>query len=800
MKKNNKKLTTLILAGVCAASIGFATVGAIATADEAAASKYKITDVFATSGTAATDKVSFALGNDEYVRYNRDLAFKWYTAKDTASYFNMQFSFSNLDFTSITFEMESEASVVNEEEKAVNAVEFKVVENALQAAVVNAATTDENKQFQAISYVAGETLTLSFLEGSSFDTFKIKLNDVTFTEEFTDIGANYGDYTYEEIHPLEITAVAAAEKETSLTILNINGQSFDENHVKDGQITDDTAPVLVVNEDVTTFQYGTAFSLEYEKVDVLQSSGLTETKKYYQWNPADEKVSYDNTLSSSVYFMDTVYYVDPANPANVVKDQTSGFTATNVLRENGKEYISVKFTLTDDSNKSADYYLSWYASGVESKTLTENTEGATPVATDYIIIEKNEEGAKYKYITPNEADKTNVVDAALEGLVATYQDKLDEAAKKVSAGSDSKISIPDVEWLINDNGGYRALKFTISYRTPSTTSSPKSSTGLAYNGLKFTTSEEGEYEFKIFAIDKGGNSMQYYLDGELVEVDGTTVWEIEEIPSFQFTIDDKDIGVEDPSSTNNSARLVEKILDQTYTLSGLTVVGTTQQKSDFALYRFDNTNCPKVTEGMLFTVKYSSITEAAKSKLTQVGTVYKDYFDLYLSEYATLLAKQETVFGADATAAEIAQVKACFKEIKEYNSKITESDPEWEEYNKYNWNPSSKSFTTAAEGSFVIFADYWEDGLFMNRAAGYKVIAVESQADVIKGESEFSMWVENNLVSVILFGVAGVLLIIIIVLLFVKPSDESLEDVEKNEAKKKAKKAKKEKTVEKTEE
>ncbi len=792
MKRKNKKLTTLILAGVCAASIGAATVGVVATADEAPT--YKITDVFATSGTAATDKVSFALSNGEYVRYNRDLAFKWYTAKDTASYFNMQFSFSNLDFTSITFEMESEASVVNEEEKAVNAVEFKVVENALQAAVVNADTTNENKQFQAISYAAGETLTLSFLEGSAFDTFKVKLNDVTFTEEFTDIGANYGDYTYEEIHPLEITAALAADKETSVTIQSLNGQSFDASHVQGGQITDDTAPVLVVNEDVTTFQFGTAFSLSYEKVDVLQSTGLTENKKYYQWNPADEKVSYDNTLSSSVYFMDTVYYVDPSNPANVVKDKTSGFTATNVLKENGKEYISVKFTLTDDSNKSADYYLSWYASGVESKTLTEKTEGATPVATDYIVIEKNEEGAKYSYITLNDAEKKNEQDeTAMESGVAAYQTLLRKAAASVSAGADSKISLPDVEWLIQDNGGYRALKFTISYRTPSTTTSPKSSTGLSYNGLKFTTSEEGDYEFKIFAVDKAGNAMKYYLDGKLVEVSTDNIWDIDEIPSFEFTIDDKEISVEDPSANNNSERLVEKVLDQTYTLSGLTVVGTTNEKSDYALYRFDNSKCPLVTDGMLYNVKYSAITAAARGKLDKVGTDYTSYFDLYLTEYATLLAKNESVYGDDATAAEIAQVKSCFTEIKEYNSKITESDPEWEAYNKYNWSVSSKSFTTVTEGNFIVFADYWEDGLFMNRAAAYKVISVESQADVIEGESEFSAWVQNNLVSVILFGVAGVLLIIIIILLFVKPSGESLEDVEKNEEKRKAKAKKAEK-------
>ena len=42
-----------------------------------------------------------------------------------------------------------------------------------------------------------------------------------------------------------------------------------------------------------------------------------------------------------------------------------------------------------------------------------------------------------------------------------------------------------------------------------------------------------------------------------------------------------------------------------------------------------------------------------------------------------------------------------------------------------------------------------------------------------------SEWLKNNMVSIILFGVAGVLAIAVVVLLFVKPSNETLEDVDK---------------------
>ena len=74
--------------------------------------------------------------------------------------------------------------------------------------------------------------------------------------------------------------------------------------------------------------------------------------------------------------------------------------------------------------------------------------------------------------------------------------------------------------------------------------------------------------------------------------------------------------------------------------------------------------------------------------------------------------------------------------------------------------------------------------------AGYKAIDVSDKQDVNPGDSE---WLKKNMVSVILFAIAGVMLILIIILLFVKPSDETLEDVGAATAAKKEKKAKKSK-------
>ena len=88
---------------------------------------------------------------------------------------------------------------------------------------------------------------------------------------------------------------------------------------------------------------------------------------------------------------------------------------------------------------------------------------------------------------------------------------------------------------------------------------------------------------------------------------------------------------------------------------------------------------------------------------------------------------------------------------------------------------------------------FTDSQLFGNYAAAYKAISVDADIDSIPGETE---WLQNNIASIVLFSIAGVMLIVVIILLLVKPSDESLEDVDEadDKKKKKAKKSKKEKT------
>ena len=135
-------------------------------------------------------------------------------------------------------------------------------------------------------------------------------------------------------------------------------------------------------------------------------------------------------------------------------------------------------------------------------------------------------------------------------------------------------------------------------------------------------------------------------------------------------------------------------------------------------------------------------------------------------------------------------MKNCFERIGEQGDRINNQD---DRYEKYEWNPTSQSFATVEKGEYLILADFWEEEIPSQRAAAYKLVVVENEVDEIEGTDD---WWENNLLSVILFSVAGLMLIIIVILLLIKPSDETLEDVDaeavaKTEKKKKKRKNKK---------
>ena len=783
-KKKITALTLLLASAAVTTAIGGALLGdgVAAGADE---KSYALTDVFysandqviTSSEVGGKTVTAFAFADDTSVTLKRNMAIKWFAGAGVEKYFTLKFAFETLEFSKVTVTVESSSAWATEEEKATNVVEFTKDADKYFVAVN---PSEENTDKTEVSLTAGEVMTLTLADGENDGEFKVLLsgNEIG---KFENVGANYAEYSYNDTYPLTIKADlgdenVAADAKVKVLLYELNGQSFD--NITEGKVMDNAAPVVVVNEDVYGFLLGTAFSLDYTVIDVLKDKNLTKTLEYYQYNPSiaedDEAFEKFKTLSTSTYFYPTTY-----TPSGETK-------TTTVYNEEGAEYVAVKVTVGDDAfnqsptedseYKKAVYDLSWYVVD-QTRVRTDLSDNGI----GFIAADRNEDGATYNYITAdpdavNAEDKVNVVDAQLETARKSFDDALAKAAKDVYAGSNSYIYFPSFEWLIADNNGYRNLKFTISYKAYGADSASTSSS-LSYNALKLAVSKEGEYEFKVFANDKAGNTMKYYLDGELVSVTSSNVWDIEEIPSFTFSIENKGLKVDDGKTA--SERKETEVRDETFTLEDMTVVGATNLQESYKLYKVDvqkfNNNKPEgasnILSNYLTDITYETIANAVATKgLDQVEN--KEYHKFYLEVYASLIGER-----VNATAEEVLAT-GCFTEIGVAGDRVNNATDEFE---AYAWNPTAQSFKTVEEGEYLIVADYWEKEIPSQRAMAYKLITVESEAATIKGETD---WLKNNVVSVVLFSIAGVMLILIIILLLVKPSDETLEDVDEKVANK----------------
>lgn len=808
MKRKNLTKLTLTLASVMAASTIGGIVAATTTTEAAEAKAYALTDVFSAKNATIdknTDNItSFALSNDGSVYIKRDLAFKWY-ASETASYFSTSFTFADANFDSVSLAMETPSAWATKDDKAQNVISFEKTATGFDV-FVNKSKETGATNVAATSYVGtdyvGKPIVIALDDIGCDDgqyNVSVSVNGVAQTMNTTDVvsrfvnvGQTYAEYSLNKMHPLtflaEVSATddpATTEKEDQTVVLlnDINGQKF--NEISSDNKVKDTAPaVLVLGEEVSAFQLGTAFNLNYDYLDVL-SKNITITREYYQYNPAHEEVKY-NTLNTSVIFQETTI------------EKTETAPATTVFKEKGCEFVSIKFTLSDgtfaeDNNdnglKKAVYDLAWYANAdsvVKSTDADAPKVNATnPETIDYIKVVRNQEAPKYKHLTANETTLENDKEAAYyngEELIAAtaFQDKVTKAAENCYAGGDA-LNLESLEKLISDNNGYRNMKFTISYYKPSTAAdSPESLTDRSYNSMEISVPEEGYYQFKIFAKDKAGNQMKYYIDGELVTVNATNVWDIEEIPFFSFYIKSGKLSVEE--DTGLTVRKDTEVLDTKYTFDSFEVENAGSLKETYALYKLkvSEFNALNVQKG-LTDITYETLTQKIQAEFASAQSWAelldgRTYNEFYLDTYCELLANNDAALAA--------QIYDCFEAVGVKGDRVNNATDRWE---THEWDPTARSFTTVETGTYLLVADFYESNKPTERVAAYKVLEISDKVDEILGRNE---WLKNNVVSVILFAVAGVMLILIVVLLLVKPSDETLEDVaaKKENEKGKAKK------------
>lgn len=750
--------------------------------------KYSVSSVFTTDKfDDDSDYVAFSLKhNGSATLSKRDVAWKWFTAADAdPSYLNFKLQFADTNFASITVNLETATATANEDNIAVNKLVFTNVSGTVYASINDA---DPATEGVAINVANDNVIQVRIDQKGSLalGEYNVYVDDSAvqdpYVGRFTNVGAAYGEYSSSgtKITPFKITATLpetqgdAVADPTVVRLVELNGQSF---ALTEGQIVDNAAPVLVVNDDIQSIMLGTAFAVDFDYVDVLETS-LQKKIEYAQYKPGAE-LSYKDisTSYSTTYFYDTQYEKDGK--------------LTSVWEQEGQEYLSVRVSISDkffkDDTK-AVYDISWYA------TKTAEKDGK-----DYIILDRNEEGATYTFLdavagTNKLNDPTNKID--------TYKGLVKEAAKDLKAGSKTNFYLPSLVGYINDNGGYTNLKFTISYKSDNSTSASTRSS-LSYSNLQFPVAKSGVYQFKVFAVDKAGNEMMYYnADGELVPVSSSNVWDIKEIPYFEFEIPETSLSIEDNASKDTDRR-DSVAVGKTFDDFDLNVLGdnASTAKIESKLYRIDLAKFAKafpnanLSDKTLAAITYDKIQEAwatmAAAKDQDDKTGYEkitDHVDAYLEVYAGLLA--DKIDGVDGIEGVDILNAGVFVEIEAYNDKITEEnhEDEFKKNNVYRWDPEKRTFVAQNENDvYFVLAVYTDSQIESLKACGYKVVTVDAEDDVMPGETE---WLKNNIVSVILFGVAGLMLVLIVIVLLIKPSDETLEDVEEN-AKKKAKKSKK---------
>ena len=814
MKKRNKNLLTLILAGtLCAATIGGVAGFTPAKADETpvVGTKYTLTSLFVKENEATVKgetvgektTLTFTKKENSAVKLNRDLALKWFDETGAPQYASLKFAFADMNFSEVSIVIKTTPFVATESGVAENVIKFTNASGVVSVQVNDGAPTE-------IAMTNNE-VAVSLGAGVNDGEFAVTVNEVS-AGNFINVGANYaakGD-------SLAFKATPTADT-TSISLHEINGQSFE--IAESGKIADNAKPVLVIDEEIKGLLLGTKFDLTYKAIDVAKDS-VTVVDKFYQYNPADTEIvendiNVTSSTSTSTYFVDTVYYID--KNGNATKDAKDGDgnanTATSVYKENNEEYVSITYELSDGTYTSGKdnapkYELAWYT----DNAYVASKEVVAGEPKDYIILNRNDVGPKYIHIepiapsNPEEEGKNKVNDEMafenarkvfVEGIEVDKNQNgqiekdeiivkgLNHLAGEIYAGTGATLTVPAMNQMIVDpNNDYKTLRFTVSYKTPTSSSPSTSSTSnkLAKD-LKIPTTSEGTYEFKIFAVDAIGNAMKYYLDGELVEVTSSNVWDIEEIPAFKFTVANKGLGI--PMSENDSTSdvLDKKNLNDSYTMTAVKVYGASKQGSSYALYKVDESlwKNSDALDDVFAKIKYHYEPDDKKNESNDLNEKVKEilsdeaYKDKPISEvdYLTVYKDAYVQLIAGLLEKDVADVEAGFTKINEYDSRLDADEGD----NVYNWNASSRRFTCYEEGLYVIVADYWDTELVSDRVAAYQLVQVRNDTlDEIGGESN---WWKNNWVSVMLFSIAGVLGIAIIVLIFVKPSDEKLEDVDK---------------------
>lgn len=781
MNKKFKRLNIFLAGAACCASLGLgmAFSGGI---KASAATSYSATSIFTRSGATVAPlgegddakKLAFTFSNDtDTVSYHRDLAWKWYEASETdkskgeAKYLSIAFSLEDKNFSEFALTLETASLTATEKNKT----SYKIVFTASGDAIDARLDADGNTSMPVCTN-GNKKIVLTIANAESGAGVEIEGEYNVIVNDFMigsmkNIGSDYAGYVSDDEKnrvPLSFSAKLKEGQESTVCVFeSMNGQSFALNDSK--EIEDTAAPVLVIDDTTYVAAMGQTFALETKIIDVLdRTSSVKNTAEYFQWSPVLTEAKYQSLDSVKILEMQ---YEKDGKTTSVYDETFDGKTA--------REYISVKYTLADSTHKkdaaegeakAAEAYAAWYLKN-EKYEMSLADDAHTKL--QLLAVCDDKDAPEYSG-TPVDAE--------------AYQRELDDKVKNedLEAGSGESFYLPSPGKLFSDNStGYKSLKYTLCYKAPGA-SSASSNANVSLSSLKLSVEEYGVYEFKLFVTDRAGNVMKSGAAGEEAEViTADNIWDHEELPTFTINIEkQKKIYIDDGSK---SSRSDTGLIGVKYTDISFSVKGGTTRKSEYGLYYFDLAHFNDVFGGK-YRLSASDLTALTSNDLSGSKTI-EEAAEKYAAALAGKLDSTSELKAADFL--EIRNGKIVLRKIDEYRDKVSE---DYAPSNKYEWKATDKSFIPVESGNYIVFGVF-KDSVYESEdacAAGYKAISVTDKEDINPGESE---WLKNNLVSVILFSIAGVMLILIIILLFVKPSDETLEDIGNEKAAKKEKKSKK---------
>ncbi len=782
MNKKFKRLNIFLAGAACCASLGLSMAfsGGI---KASAATSYSVpaTSIFTKSGATVAPlgegddakKLAFTFSNDtDTVSYHRDLAWKWYEASETdkakgeAKYLSIAFSLEDKNFSEFALTLETASLTATEKNKT----SYKIVFTASGDAIDARLDADGNTSMPVCTNGDKKiVLTIANAESGAGVEIEGEYNVIVNGQpigSMKNIGSDYAGYVSNDEKnrvPLSFSAkLKEGQKSTVCVFESMNGQSFALNDSK--EIEDTAAPVLVIDDTTYVAAMGQTFALETKIIDVLdRTSSVKNTAEYFQWSPVLTEAKYQSLDSVKILEMQ---YEKDGKTTSVYDETFDGKTA--------REYISVKYTLADSTHKkdaaegeakAAEVYAAWYLKN-EKYEMSLADDAHTTL--QLLAVCDDEDAPEYS---------GTAADAE------AYQRELDDKVKDedLEAGSGESFYLPSPGKLFSDNStGYKSLKYTLCYKAPGA-SSASSNANVSLSSLKLSVEEYGVYEFKLFVTDRAGNVMTSGAPGEEEVITADNIWDHEELPTFTINIEkQKKIYIDDGSK---SSRSDTGLIGVKYTNISFSVKGGTTRKSEYGLYYFDLAHFNDVFGGK-YRLSASDLTALTSNDLSGAKTI-EEAAEKYAAALAGKLDSASELKAADFL--EIRNGKIVLRKIDEYRDKVSE---DYAPSNKYEWKATDKSFIPVESGNYIVFGVF-KDSVYESEdacAAGYKAISVTDKEDINPGESE---WLKNNLVSVILFSIAGVMLILIIILLFVKPSDETLEDIGNEKTAKKEKKSKK---------